>query len=403
MKFSNEVLFILSGLTALVIVALSIPSIIKVARAKNLYDYPDSRKAHRNSIPTLGGLAIFAALIVSVLLWTDSKSIAEIKYILAALVLIFFIGLKDDILVIAPDKKLIIQILAALILAILGDIRITNLHGFAGIYHIPYFISLMITVFVTIVVLNGMNLIDGIDGLASGVGIITSVTFGIYFYLVKQYQYVIFMSAVIGSLSAFFFYNVFGKKNKIFMGDTGSLIIGLILAVFAIKFNEFNLVANGGFHLKSAPSVSIGILMIPLFDTFRVFIIRLIKRKSPFKADNNHVHHKLLQIGCSHIQATLIIVGANLLFIGLAFILSNMGIIPLLLTLISVATVLSFIPSLMIYYQKNKYIKEPVIRRFPISNVGILLEGEFDKFNNYPSEELEESKEELEIEKIKVS
>ena len=404
MLVPKDLYILLSGLTAMVIVALSIPSIIKVAKAKNLYDYPDARKAHRNSIPTLGGLAIFAGLIVSVLIWTDFKTTLEIKYILAAVILIFFIGLKDDILVIAADKKLIVQLLAAFILTVLGNIRITSLHGFAGIHEIPYFVSVLLSIFVIIVVLNGMNLIDGIDGLASGVGIVTSLTFGLYFYLIGKTDYVIFISAVIGALSAFFMYNVFGNKNKIFMGDTGSLIVGLVLAVFAIKFNEYNLTAVSKYQLSAAPAVSIGILIIPLFDTFRVFILRVVNGKSPFKADKNHMHHRLLYIGMSHSRATFVIVIANLFFIGLSFILDFVGIITLVSILLATASVLSVIPVVIYKYQNKKYLQLPVIRKIPSATVSFLFEDKSDHyFDNKFEQYKEDDNKELVEENVTIS
>jgi UDP-GlcNAc:undecaprenyl-phosphate/decaprenyl-phosphate GlcNAc-1-phosphate transferase len=399
MEFSKEVYIALSGLTALIIVSMSIPSIIKVAKAKNLYDYPDSRKSHARTVPTLGGLAIFAGLIVSVLIWGDFRLSEEIKYILAAIILIFFIGLKDDILVIAPNKKLIVQVLASMIMIILGDIRITNLHGFAGMHEIPYVASILVSIFVTIVVLNGMNLIDGIDGLASGIGIVTSLAFGVYFYKVGEMQYVILMSALVGSLLAFFFFNVFGEKNKIFMGDTGSLILGLVLAVFAIKFNEMNLTAQGKLHLMSAPSVSIGILMVPLFDTLRVFVIRLMKRKSPFLADNNHVHHRLLQIGCSHKKATGLIVLANILFIGTAFLLDGIGIISLLLVLTGLASLLTLIPGIILSAQKREYKEIQTIQEFAIATAELLFEDHSDQYYNNPSVQTLNQKNEDKLEK----
>lgn len=406
MVLTQEVYFLLSAITAVIIVSFSIPSIIKVAKAKNLYDYPDHRKSHAVTVPTLGGLAIFAGLIVPVLLWTDFQYSKEIKFVLAAIIIIFFIGLKDDILVIAPKKKLFIQVLAAMIMVILGDIRITNLHGFAGISEIPYVVSIILSLFVIIVVLNGMNLIDGIDGLASGVGIVAALTFGIFFYVIGQFQYVIFVAALMGALGAFFFYNVFGKDNKIFMGDTGSLILGLVLAVMAIKFNEFSIMADGKYQLLSSPAVSIGILIIPLFDTIRVFVIRIFNKKSPFAADNNHVHHRLLQIGLSHIQATGVIVGVNMFFIAISFLLDGIGVISLLGILLILASMFSSIPMFILAYKNSKFDRMPTFAQMARNTSHLLLEDKSDFYFRKPTSKkvspVEADESEIESETVKV-
>lgn len=380
MDFSINLVVILSIITSFAVVALSIPSIIKVARAKNLYDYPDKRKSHNNTIPTLGGLAIFAGFVISVLVWTNFQNHPELKYVLAAIILMFFVGLKDDILVIAPNKKLIVQVVAALVLTVLGDIRFTNLQGFLGIHEIPYMVSILSSVFVIIVVLNGMNLIDGIDGLASGIGIVTSVAFGTWFYLNGFMDYTILLAALVGTLMAFFIYNVFGKENKIFMGDTGSLILGMVLSVVAIKFNELNLLLDKSTILYSAPSISIGVLIIPLFDTIRVFIIRIMRGRSPFEADRNHVHHRLLQLGYSHLRATITIVFVNLIFIATVFLLDGIGMLSMMLLIGVAATILSAIPIALIFMKRRKRSPLLLLKPSNMSYIRPLVEDYSDRF-----------------------
>lgn len=341
----SELNILLALAVAFAIAYMAIPSIVTVAREKKLIDKPNHRTSHYQDVPTLGGVAIFAALIVSQCIFINIGGCADLKYIIAGMVLVFFIGLKDDILAIAALKKLMLQIAAALIVAVLGNIRLTNLHGFLGITTIPYIASIFLTVFVIIVILNSVNLIDGIDGLASGVCILTSFVFGIWFYLVGAIDYAIICATIFGGSLGFFIFNVFGKKNKIFMGDTGSLILGFYLAILAIKFNEINVYYNGSYKIFSSPAVSIGILVVPLFDTLRVFILRTASGKSPFIADKNHVHHSLIDLGMSHLKATLCILGANVLFIILSFLIFRRGIFNVTIVILVLAILASYIPT----------------------------------------------------------
>ena len=302
----------------------------------------------------MGGLAIFAGLIVSVNLWASPALFPAFQYIVASIIVIFFIGIKDDILIIAPFTKFVGQIIAAIILVILGDIRITNLHGFFGIHNINFFWSIIITLLTIVTIINGFNFIDGIDGLSASIGIITSGTFGYWFFSIHEYQYAILAAALIGALFAFFIYNVFGEKNKIFMGDTGSLIIGLILSILVIYFNELNIDKSKIYAIYPAPAVSFGVLIIPLFDTMRVVFIRIFIGKSLMLPDKNHLHHQLLKLGLSHVQVTMIISVVNVFFIYLVFNLASfISIRRLLLIILLLAVLLSFIPPFLINRKKR--------------------------------------------------
>jgi len=200
-----------------------------------------------------------------------------------------------------------------------------------------------LTVFVIIVIVNSFNLIDGIDGLASSIGILSSVFFGFWFYISGNIEYCLISAALLGSLLGFFRFNVFDGKFKIFMGDTGSMIVGLLIAAQVIMFNEKNIGFTSAFTIKSAPAVSIAVLIIPLYDTLRVFIIRMSRGRSPFSADKNHLHHCMLKLGFTHVQSTFIIVFANLFFIALALALQNIGIIWLVLIILVICTSLSLL------------------------------------------------------------
>lgn len=351
--FSNEFLNLVgaAGLSFLISYIL-IPPILRVAKAKNLYDTPGRRKSHKNNVPTLGGTAIFAGLILAMTLFVDGQVSAHLRYFVASAIIIFFIGVKDDIMGLGPVKKLVAQIIAAVIIAVPGHLRFSSLHGFLGIYHIPDAYSVILTVFVIIVVINSFNLIDGIDGLAAFTGIVTSSAFGIWFWLNGYYSFTILAAGLSGALLAFLRFNLSNGNNKIFMGDTGALLIGLVLSILTIKFNEANADHTTMGHMVSAPAVSIAILVIPLFDTLRVFVIRMYQGTSPFRADKQHIHHRLLRIGLSHIQASLVLAVFNLLFILVAFLLDFLGVLPLTGILLMLAIALSIVPDLI--YRKKR-------------------------------------------------
>ncbi len=355
---SGGILLALGFLLAFSITYTVIPSIVVVSRIKHLFDMPGKRTSHSSAIPTLGGAAVFLGLVIATIVLANHDIERELMYIFAGLLIVFFVGIKDDILKIAPIKKLISEFLAIGIIIVLGDIRITDLHGLFGVYEIPYVVSVVFSLFVYVVIINGLNLIDGIDGLASGVGIVTISSFGVWFILSHNYSYALFSFATVGSLLAFFRFNVFGGDKKIFLGDTGALVIGTLQAVFAVKFLETTLSNSyGGVYLAS-PAIAIGILIFPLIDTLRVFVIRLMCGRSPFTADRYHLHHKLLNLGLSHLQSTLLILAFNLLFIVLSVVFRSLGNIKLLLIILPLAIVMIFIPGVIIRYRDRKQMNQ---------------------------------------------
>jgi UDP-N-acetylmuramyl pentapeptide phosphotransferase/UDP-N-acetylglucosamine-1-phosphate transferase len=280
--------------------------------------------------------------------------IHELKYIVAATIIMFVLGIKDDLIAISPRKKLAGQIFAALVVIVMGDIRFTNFHGIFGIHELNYFVSVFFTIFVIIVVTNGFNLIDGIDGLASGICALVTTTLGIWFFLTGNYEYVILATSLLGALLSFFRFNVFGKSNKIFMGDTGSMILGLLISILVIRFNELNIYPDFKYSVQAAPAVSIGILAVPLFDTIRVMLIRILNKKSPFQPDKNHVHHRMLSLGYKHVAASVRIIAVNALFIATVFLLSGVGNEILLGIVIVMGTFFSWLPSLLLKRKKQR-------------------------------------------------
>lgn len=346
--FPDGLLVILAFAGSVLVTWYSIPRILDVANALNINDRPNAIKIHKYAIPTLGGIGIFGGFIFGFLININGH-MEGVTYFTLVLIMLFFLGMKDDLLVLDPKKKLIAEILGAVVLTSFTDIHFTNFHGFLGITTIPMWLSYLTTIFMVVVILNSMNLIDGIDGLAGSIAIIASLTLGAWFWLSGETGFAIMASALTGSLIAFLYFNLSKGKNKLFMGDSGSLLIGFILAVMLIKFNEIN-AGSGAIHkLESSPAITIAILIMPLFDTLRVFTIRIWLRQNPFKGDNRHIHHLLLRAGYSHRQSTLFISLAQIAIIAVAFLLDQIGIIWLSLVLLLICMALTGIVYLLIY------------------------------------------------------
>lgn len=338
---------ILSGALSFLITFFAIPVIIQVAREKKMFDEPDERKVHKMVIPTLGGLGIFAGFILAMLLGVPTGS-TEFQYFIAAAIVIFFLGIKDDILVLSAAKKFIGQLIAASIVIYFGGIQLTNMHGFLGIHEIPQLPSIILTLFTIIVITNSFNLIDGVDGLAGSLGILTSLIFGSYFFYVDQILYAVMAFSLAGSLIGFLIYNF--SPAKIFMGDTGSLLIGLFNSIMVIKFINIAALESIKFPIHAAPAIGFSILIVPLFDTLRVFSLRILNKRSPFSPDRTHVHHFLLEIGFSHKMVTFLCVVTNIAFILLAYSLQHLGTTIVLSLLFCIALCLVTI----IYYSRPK-------------------------------------------------
>lgn len=339
---------LLSGGLAFLITFFSIPVIIEVAKEKKFFDEPDERKVHKAVIPTLGGLGIFAGFIVSTLIGVPPIAAGVLQYFMAAIMVIFFLGIKDDILILSATKKFIGQMLAAAIIIKFGGVQINDMHGFLGLHEIPHTASVLLTLFTIVVITNSFNLIDGVDGLAGSLGLLTSIIFGVYFSATSQVMYAVMAFSLSGSLIAFLIYNF--SPAKIFMGDTGSLLIGLLNSLFVIKFIAVASDVSAGFALDSAPALGFAILIVPLFDTLRVVGLRIINRRSPFSPDRNHIHHFLLDLGLSHKMISLVCVATNILFIGLAYALRSYGTTLVIMSLTAVSVLIVTI----IYYSRPK-------------------------------------------------
>ncbi len=337
---------LLTASVSFIVTFLAIPIVLQVAEKKKLYDIPDERKLHTRPVASLGGVGIFAGFLLAALL--SVQGIFEFQYFVAAALVIFFLGLKDDLMILSASKKFIGQIIAASILIHLGDIRLESMHGLFGFEKVSEGFSLALSYLTIIVVINSFNLIDGVDGLASSLGILTMTVFGVYFFAIDQQAYALIAFSMGGSLIAFMIFN--HHPAKIFMGDSGSLMIGLVNAILVIKFINFADSPTAIIKVNSAVAVGFAILIVPLLDTLRVFSIRIANGKSPFTPDRNHVHHLLLDNGLNHPAVTLTCVGINIGFIALAWVSQSIG--PNFLMLIMLT--LSFTGLGMLYYRKSR-------------------------------------------------
>lgn len=331
---------LLSFLTAFSVTYIVIPPIIRIAIAKNLCDIPGVRSSHTTNTPRLGGIAIFAGLLFAIIFWTPFKDFGNLQYILCAFIVIFLIGAKDDMEMLSPSKKLIGELLAAAILVFKSNVKLTSLYGIFGIYDIPDWFAIPFTVFIIIVIINAFNLIDGINGLSGSIGTLIALSLGMWFFLTGNTVLAIIAFALAGAIIAFLKFNY--TPAKIFMGDTGTLLVGLVSSILTIKFIELHKVLeNNPYAFKSAPALAVSILIFPLFDTLRVFVLRAIKNQSPFQPDRLHIHHLLIDSGMSHMQATGVLVLVNACFMILAFTLQDIGTLNLLLIILTIAIVLS--------------------------------------------------------------
>jgi UDP-N-acetylmuramyl pentapeptide phosphotransferase/UDP-N-acetylglucosamine-1-phosphate transferase len=315
---------IMSIVVAFGITFYAIPAIIHAAQEKKLYDYPDERKWHRQPVPSLGGIGIFSGFITAFLLTASFEGeIIRFQYLLAATLVIFFVGLKDDLLNISPLKKFLGQVLAAAIISLKGGLVIRSMDGLLGIYELPEMAAFLLTILTIVVIINAYNLIDGVDGLAAGLSVISSTFFAIYFTLNGDFAFACMATALIGALAAFLIFNA--QPARIFMGDTGSMMLGLLHAMMAIQFIG---TAAGApvLAVSNAPAIAFAIMFVPLFDTLRVFSIRMLQGSSPFTPDRNHIHHILLRYRLSHSRVVTILCAAGVIMPAFIFSLQSLSI-----------------------------------------------------------------------------
>jgi UDP-GlcNAc:undecaprenyl-phosphate/decaprenyl-phosphate GlcNAc-1-phosphate transferase len=326
---------LVTSCVSFIIAFLAIPAIIKVAREKKLFDIPDARKVHTKPIASLGGVGVFLGFMVASLLSVSTGQNPEFQFFFAASIITFFLGLKDDILILSANKKFLVQLAVASIIIHLGGLRIDSLHGIMDVYEVPEWLGTFLTYTTIIVIVNAFNLIDGVDGLAGSLGLLTTGLFGTYFFMADMQAYAILSFAMAGSLVAFLIFNF--NPAKIFMGDSGSLLLGLVNAILVIKFIAVADAPGTVYPMASGVALGVAALIIPLLDTLRVFSIRLSQGRSPFSPDRNHIHHLLLDRGLSHKSVTFSCLALNIVFITGVYFARTVGSTYLIVSMLAIS------------------------------------------------------------------
>lgn len=330
---------------------LAMPSIIRIAVSRGIVDAPDYRKSHHNITPSFGGMGIFLGFSLVTLLLVPSQDMDQLRYILAALFVIFLVGARDDLDPLSPMAKLTGQLIGIGLLMFYANIRLTSLHGIFGIHELSLVSSYLLTGVFFVFLINSFNLLDGIDALCASISILILSTIGTWFLMVGELFYSILAISTAGATLAFLKYNI--SPSKIFMGDTGSLLLGTVCSISIIKMLQFNIdLIMSDYRFDSVIAIALGLLILPLFDTTRVFVLRILKGKSPFLPDKNHIHHLLLQLGLSHMQSTALLLFVNTGFLLLAIQLQELS--PTLFIFISIAIAIGLYQILMISLSLKK-------------------------------------------------
>ncbi|HOZ85285.1 MAG TPA: MraY family glycosyltransferase [Niabella sp.] len=328
---------ITSAIISFIVAFLAIPMVMLIADKKRLYDIPDERKVHTRPIASLGGVAIFLAFSFSSILCIDFRNNSDFQYFLAAAFLMFFVGLKDDLVLLSAFKKLVAQIITAAIIIHLGGIKIENLFGLMGFDSISPIYGIPLTYVTIILIINAFNLIDGIDGLAGSLSLMATLLLGTYFAIAGIHEFAALSFSLSAALLAFIIFNFY--PAKIFMGDSGSLLIGMICSILVLKFINVASSPTATIPIPSAIAIGISLILIPVVDTLRVFAIRIIRGRSPFSPDKNHVHHLLLEKGFSHASISLLCLSSNIVIIGFVYFFRNLGNTFLMISMFSISMI----------------------------------------------------------------
>ena len=347
MHVTTLLVFIIAFIVSLV----AVPSIIKVANEKSLFDKPsEDRKIHTRSTPNLGGVSIFLGFYFSVLTFRILCESLELSALCAASVLLFFVALKDDLISTAPKIRLFYQFIIALIIVLIGHVYFMNIPFFEAENTISKVLNMTVTLVFIVAMINAVNFIDGIDGLAGAVCFFALLAFSFVFYQYGETSYSLISIALAGSTLGFLLFNI--HPAKIFMGDIGSMLLGVFLAVFAIKLSNLGELRLGLLPIKSPTTVAFALIIIPIMDMVTVILIRLYLKLSPFNADNRHTHHRLLGLGFSQNSATLTLIAFNFLVVAIAFITASLN--HLVGFLIVVATATAFEVILICIFLKRE-------------------------------------------------
>jgi UDP-GlcNAc:undecaprenyl-phosphate GlcNAc-1-phosphate transferase len=305
------------------VAVLIFPILIRYTEKKNILDIPGHRRIHTRLTPSIGGVAIFFGFLTSCIVWMELMSWPGLKSIFGILFIMFVLGLCDDLVHVKPSVKITGQLLAGSLAFFLLDVQLTSTYGLFGVHRLPWIISYAITLFTIVIITNSFNLIDGIDGLAGAFSTVCLIFYGTWFYLTGDANISILCFALSGSTLGFLIFN--WEPSKIFMGDTGALVIGMVLSMLTIRFINTNheLAHTSTLKFSSSISAAICVLCIPLVDTSRIIILRLRRGISPLKADKRHIHHYLVRLGLHHKHAVVLLVFVHFIYLSLAIVFNK--------------------------------------------------------------------------------
>ena len=299
--------------TALLLVGWIHPRLVKIALLKNIVDNPDARKLQRTPVPVLGGVAVFFGVVIAIGCMSSVVDCSGLPVVIMAMMAMLYTGTMDDILSLSPGLRFVIEIVVVLLLIFVGGYCIDDFHGLWTIGRFSYWCAVPLTVVAAVGIINAINLVDGVNGLSSGYCIMACLIFGTLFFLAGEAPMTILAAVSVGALIPFFLHNVFGKTSKMFIGDGGTLVMGVVMSVFVIAIlqNGSRVAAYVNPNVGLVP-FTLAVLSVPVFDTLRVMSTRILKVTSPFRPDKTHLHHMFIDLGCSHVATTLAILGVNM-------------------------------------------------------------------------------------------
>lgn len=307
---TTNALLTISFFVSLVLVACIHSRVVKFAVKYDIVDKPGYRKLQKDPVPVLGGVAVFYGVAVGLIVASCFTDLHTMWVVVPVMAVMLVTGLLDDRLGLSPWLRLAIEIVMVLCLAFFGGFCMDDFHGLFGIYEIPFQVATPLTVFAAVGIINAINLIDGVNGLSSGFCVMACILFGAFFYVVGNVPMALLASVSAGALIPFFFHNVFGQKSRMFIGDSGTLAMGVVMSVFICEVLRHDAVYALDDRIGLIP-FTLAVLCIPVFDTLRVMSTRILHRTSPFHADKTHLHHMFIQLGCSHLMTTLAILTLN--------------------------------------------------------------------------------------------
>ena len=289
------------------------PKLVKIALLKNIVDNPDARKLQRTPVPVLGGVAVFFGVVIAIGSMSAVVDCSGLPVVIMAMMAMLYTGTMDDILSLSPGLRFVIEIVVVLLLIFVGGYCIDDFHGLWNIGRFSYWYAVPLTVVAAVGIINAINLVDGVNGLSSGYCIMACLIFGTLFFLAGEAPMTILAAVSVGALIPFFLHNVFGKTSKMFIGDGGTLVMGVVMSVFVIAIlqNGSRVAAYVNPNVGLVP-FTLAVLSVPVFDTLRVMSTRILKGTSPFRPDKTHLHHMFIDLGCSHVATTLAILGVNM-------------------------------------------------------------------------------------------